>query len=78
MSTLQISHFQSSFFFFTCTSVPCDATYENRCFLVVHDKLNWNEARDSCIAEGGRLAEVDTEQIQDELQTKAIGMIDIK
>ena len=36
---------------------------EGRCFSYSDGRLSWKQARDSCLAIGGRLAEIDSEAI---------------
>ena len=37
------------------------------------DTLRWYQARDSCVSQGGRLAEVDNAEINNVLKAKTIG-----
>ena len=51
----------------------CNVTYGARCFQIMSYRLNWFEARDSCISQGGKLAEVDNAEINNALKAKVIG-----
>ena len=43
----------------TCTQIQgCDVTISDRCYAYVDDNLNWNQAENCCVAWGGHLASI--------------------
>ena len=62
-STLSIQsiNIMTPIYLTTVTLVPCVDGYTIRCYKILPEQMRWDAGRTSCLAQGGRLTEVDSE-----------------
>ncbi|XP_006811312.1 snaclec bothroinsularin subunit beta-like [Saccoglossus kowalevskii] len=67
-------------FLFSCTLLvvaidpnDCDIDVSGTCFVIIHEKMKWEEARTKCQDLGGNLAVLDKINVRDAVNTITVG-----